>query len=143
MYHTLVNPNQMRHFGIKVQDNPYGDTSLYLIMEEGDFALPLAVQGTNSMADTCTSTKEEINTCNHITLLSQHPWDTHRVRFPQTSRTVQEEAEMLRMIGAVSVNRSNDQESAEEDVMYDMNRMEMLRTIDAVSVDHSNDQESA
>ena len=30
---------------------------------------------------------------------------------------------MLRMIGAVSVERSNDQESVEEDVMYDMNRI--------------------
>ena len=47
MDHTLVNPNQMRHFGIKVQDKPYGDTPLYLMTEDGDFALPLAVQGTN------------------------------------------------------------------------------------------------
>ena len=110
MDHTLVNPNQMRHFVIKVQDNSYDDAPLYLMIEDGDFALPLAVQGTNIMADTGTPTEEELQTCNHITLSSQHPWDTHRVRFPQPSRTVQEEVEMLRTIGAVGVERSNDQD---------------------------------
>ena len=34
---------------------------------------------------------------------------------------MQDEVEMFRTIGAVSVKRSNDQESSEEDVMYDMN----------------------
>ena len=40
---------------------------------------------------------------------------------------------MLRMIGAMSVDRSNDQESAEEDVMYDMNRI-MHQLISSVKV---------
>ena len=90
MDHTLVNPIQMRHFGIKVQYNPYDDAPLYLMMEDGDFALQLAVQGTTIMTDTCTPTEEELLTCNHITLSSQHPWDPHRVRSPQPSCTVQE-----------------------------------------------------
>ena len=98
----------MRHFGIKVQDNPYDDAPLYLMTEDGDFALPLDFQGTNFMADTCTPTEEELQTCKNITLSSQHPWDPHRVRFPQPSCTVQEEVEMLRTIGAVTVNWSND-----------------------------------
>ena len=85
MDHTLINPNQMRHFEIKVQDNLYDDAPLYLMMEDGDFALPLSVQGTNIMADTRTPTEEELQTWNHITLLSYHPWDTHRVRFPHLS----------------------------------------------------------
>ena len=88
MDHTLINPNQMRHFGIKVQDNPYDDAPLYLMTEDGDFALPLSVQGTNSMADTRTPTEEELQTCNHITLSSQNPWDPYCVRFPQPSCTV-------------------------------------------------------
>ena len=37
MEHTLVNPNQMLHFGIKVKDNPYDDAPLYLMTEDGDF----------------------------------------------------------------------------------------------------------
>ena len=133
MDHTLVKPNQMRHFGIKVQDNPYDDALLHLMMEDGDFALPLSVQGTNIIADTRTPTEEELQTCNIITFSSQHPWDPHRVRFPQPSLTVHEEVEMLRTISTVSVKRSNDQESAEEDVMYDRNRI-MHHLISSVQV---------
>ena len=113
MDHTLVNPNQMRHFGVKVQDNPYDGAPLYPMTEDGEFAFPPAVQGTNIMADNRIPTEEELQTCNHTTLSSQNPWDPHRVRFPQPSCTVQEEVEMLHTIGAVSVERSNDQESSE------------------------------
>ena len=131
--HTLVNPNQMHHFVNKVQDNPYGDAPVYLMTEDGNFAFPLAVQGTNNMVDTCTPTEEELQKCKHITLLSHHPLDPHLVRFPHPSRTMQEEVEMMRMICAVSVDQSNDQESAEEDVMYDMNRI-MHRLISSVQI---------
>ena len=133
MDHTLVNPNKLPHFGIKIQDNPYDDAHLYLMTVDDDFALPLAVQGTNIMANTCTRTEKELQTCYHITISSQHPWYPYRVRFPHPSRTVHEEIEMLSTIGAVSVNRSNDQESAEEDVMYDMNHI-MHRLISSVQV---------
>ena len=40
---------------------------------------------------------------------------------------------MLPTIGSVSVDRSNDQESAEEDVMYDMNRI-MHQFISSVKI---------
>ena len=39
MEHTLVNPNQMRLFGIMVQDNPVCESPLYLTTENGDFGL--------------------------------------------------------------------------------------------------------
>ena len=133
MDHNLVNPNQIRHFGIKVQDNPYDSAPLYLMTEDGDFVLTLSVQGTNIMADTRTPTEEELHTCNHITLSSQYLWDPHCVRFTQPSCAVQEEVEMLRTIGVVSVEWYNSQESAEEDVMYDMNRI-LHRIISSVQV---------
>ena len=57
MDHILVKPNQIRHFGIMVQDNPYGDVPLYVMTEDGDFMLPIAVQGTNIMSDTRTPTE--------------------------------------------------------------------------------------
>ena len=110
MNHTLVNPNQVLHFGIMIQDNPYNDAPIYLMTEYGNFALPLAVQGTNIMSDTRTPTEEELQTCNNITLSLQYPWDPHRVRFTQPSCNVQEEVDMFRTIGAVSVDRSNDQD---------------------------------
>ena len=54
MKHTLVNPNQMRLYGITVQDNPVSESPLYLTTEDGDFVLPLQMKGTNVMANTRT-----------------------------------------------------------------------------------------
>ena len=86
MDHTLVNPNQMRPFGIKVKDNPYDDAPLYLMTEDGDFALPLAVQGTNIMADTCTPTEEELHTCKaHHPLVTAYVGSTSREVSPALS----------------------------------------------------------
>jgi hypothetical protein len=41
MDHTLVNPNQMRLFGITVQDNPVCEFPLYIMTEDVDFVLRL------------------------------------------------------------------------------------------------------
>jgi len=37
MEHKLVNPNQLRHFGTKVQDDPTSDRALSIISEGNDF----------------------------------------------------------------------------------------------------------
>ena len=41
LQHSLLNPNQLRHHGIVVQDNPYADTSLHLTSFDDDFVLPM------------------------------------------------------------------------------------------------------
>jgi hypothetical protein len=43
---SLLNPNQLCHHGVKVQDNPYDDTELHLATEDGDFIFPLQATGT-------------------------------------------------------------------------------------------------
>ena len=63
------------------------------------------MKGTNVMANTRTPTAQELHDCTHIILLSEHPWDPHYVKFPESSRTVQEEIEMQRLIGGVTVSR--------------------------------------
>ncbi len=39
--HSLINPNQLHHHGIDVQDNPYADTSMHLASHDDEFILPL------------------------------------------------------------------------------------------------------
>ena len=39
--HTLINPNQLRAFGVTVQDNPFGDAPLYISTEGNEFTMPL------------------------------------------------------------------------------------------------------
>ena len=57
MEHSLLNPNQLRHFGVTVQDNPSSDAPLYISTENGDFVLPLEILGTNIFAETRTPTE--------------------------------------------------------------------------------------
>ena len=87
------------------QDNPVCDSPLYIMTEDGEFVLPLGMKGTNVMVNTCTPTTEELHDCMHITLSSHHPWDPRRVRFPESSRTAQEEMDKVqRSIGGVGVS---------------------------------------
>ena len=58
MGHSLINPNQLRLYGVTVQDNPVCDSPLYIMTEDGEFLLPLGMKGTNVMANTWTPAAE-------------------------------------------------------------------------------------
>ena len=83
MEHTLVNPNQLRHFCVTVQDNPYRSSPLYIESMDCDFVLPLLDEGTNILPHTRTPSVEELATCRHIVMTSQHEWNPHIVQFPK------------------------------------------------------------
>jgi hypothetical protein len=40
--HSLINPNQLRAFGITVQDNPYSPTAMHIAAETDDFLFPMS-----------------------------------------------------------------------------------------------------
>ena len=100
MDHTLVNPNQLRSFGITVQDNPFAEAPTFIATEGSEFSMPLWSKGTILGVSTRTPTDQELQTCPHIILSSEHDWDPQNVRFPEASRTVEEE--VSRKIGAVN-----------------------------------------
>ncbi len=52
MDHTLLNPNQLRHFGLAVQDNPYGGTQMHLATELGMCIPLLSYEGTTISLNT-------------------------------------------------------------------------------------------
>ena len=80
MQHLLFNPNQLRHFGTKVQDNPTSDHPLSIITEDNEFCLELDMDGTIIFANTHSPTESELQTCPHITLSSPHAWDPCTMR---------------------------------------------------------------
>lgn len=93
---TLVNPNQLRHYGIEVNDNPYGLEPMHLKTEDEGFVVPFLSEGTVIYLDTWSPTQADLENPDipHVVLSSPHPWDPHSVKFPQTSRSVQEAMEM-------------------------------------------------
>lgn len=88
--HSLVNPNQLRHYGVTVQDNPFSTTQMHIASEDGDSIIPLVADGTTIHFPTRTPTDKELQTCRHITLTSQSEWNPRDVTFPDPSHRVEE-----------------------------------------------------
>ena len=72
MDHTLVNPNQLRAYGMTVQDNPFTEAQNFKATENYDFMLPLSSKGTILRVTTRTPTYKELQTRQHVTYLSVH-----------------------------------------------------------------------
>ena len=45
MYHTLLNPNQLRVYGITFQYNPFSEAPIFIATEDHEFMLPLSSKG--------------------------------------------------------------------------------------------------
>ena len=133
MEHSLINPNQLRHFGIHVQDNPYALAPLFIMAEDTSFSLPLAADGTTIFADTRTPTQQELEESRHIQLSSKHPWNPLSIQFPTASRTVEEEIQMQRTIGAATVGEVEFNSVDSTTVCYDIGQLN-TRLISSVRV---------
>ena len=100
--HSLLNPNQLRHHGTVVQDNPVSSAPIHIRTEDASFSMPLEMAGCTIFADTFTPTPKILNTSPRIILSSPHEWDPGNVIFPQTTRTLEEEIDSIRSGATVS-----------------------------------------
>ena len=88
--HLLLNPNQMRHHGVTVQDNSYSDISIHLAFYDDNFIMPMQADGTTIFFDLRTPTDHELAHCPHIELSSNAPWNPRDVRFPPPTHRAEE-----------------------------------------------------
>ena len=102
--HSLINPNQLRAFGMDVQDNPFPTEGLSIQPASHNITIPLQTLGTIIYANTCAPTDQELTTCPHIVLSSNTDWDPHHVRFP--SHDVEEESKST--INAIQTRQQYD-----------------------------------
>ena len=102
MEDTLLNPNQLRYFGVNVQDDPTSNQPLSLITEDTNFAMPLQRAGTIVFCNTRTPTQNELETCPHIQLSSFKPWDPSNVHFSTSLHSLGEEIERIRRVGSAT-----------------------------------------
>ena len=116
MKNTLFNPNQLRHHGTKVQDNPMAGAPLSLISDDNAFSLEMSISGTIIHFDSHTPTEEELQSCPHIVLTSPHPWDPTSVAFPKCTRSLEEEVGGFQHVSAISTsNMATEPNSLEND----------------------------
>ena len=50
--HTLVNPNQLRYYDTKIQDDPTSSKPVHIMTEKSDFNMELKIKGTVVFVDT-------------------------------------------------------------------------------------------
>ena len=79
MDHTLVNPNQLRVYGISVQHNPFDAKPLSITTD--DTSIELYSEGTIICGDTQTPTESELSRLPRLILTSLHDWDPHNICF--------------------------------------------------------------
>ena len=58
--HTLFNPNQLRHYGTRVQDNPISESPLSIIAQDGEFSMELSTEGTILFSNTHTPSDKNL-----------------------------------------------------------------------------------
>ena len=121
MDHSLINPNQLRHFGTIVQDNPMSPKPLSIITEDKEFCMELGMDGTIVYAQTHTPTEKELNSCPMIQLSSPYSWNPQKVKFPRCNSTLEEEIGGLRYLSGISTHRNDNDEPPFAD--FDLERI--------------------
>ncbi|KAL7546618.1 hypothetical protein ACHAWF_009948 [Thalassiosira exigua] len=73
--HSLINPNQIRHYGIAVSDNPYVMDKSLGIVHDQDF-IPFEMEGATVYFETTYPTMDEIKMHPQLVLTDgEVPWD--------------------------------------------------------------------
>ena len=68
MYTILLNPNQMQHFGVNIQDDLTSDQTLSIIIEDDKFGIKLKMKDVIIYANTHTPTTLELEQLCHTVL---------------------------------------------------------------------------
>ena len=124
---SLINPNQLRHFGTHVQDNPSSAQPLSIMTEDLEFSMNLPMAGTIVYADTHTPTSHELASCPHIQITSPTPWDPTKVTFPRPNLTLDDAVNEKRRVSVITstLNESSSQGDHNEDLndpsIFDLN----------------------
>ena len=84
MDHSLINPNQVRSYGIDLWDNPFDQARGLRIDVNDELTIPMHTVGTKIMFETRSPTDVELRTCHHITMTSPTTWNPERVSLGET-----------------------------------------------------------
>ena len=77
--HSLINPNQLRNYGIKVNDNPYDKSNDLGIIANDEVLIQMHTRGTKIQFGTRVPTTQELNECLKIDMTSSIPWEPSQV----------------------------------------------------------------
>ena len=100
--HSLVCPNQLRSNGITVSDVPkqFDQNSFHAIdVPDENLTIPLHLKGVISFFDSHKPSEEELETCRHVTMTSDTPWNPHDHSFAEQELAVQSKVSVVHKNG--------------------------------------------
>ena len=101
--HSLFNPNQLRHYGTIVQDNPYDAATMAITTEDKTFTACLDSEGTDIFLKTWAPSDADLRSYPHIQLNSSEPWNPRAVKLPGTSTIEKREIESRNICGVHAI----------------------------------------
>ena len=142
MNHSLINPNQLRSYGVTVHDNPYErDPSRAIGIEIDDNdRLPFHSQGSMVFFNTRYPDDDEMETNPHVVLTSNTRWDPQGLIMPGGLDIIQQ----VRSDSARNINRHHNLfETNRVSVTVDGNTEQLLmeRIINSVHVESTQHME--
>ncbi len=114
---SLINPNQLQHFGITVSDDPTDSTRPFGISNE-HLNIPFQMDGTTVHFDTRVPTKWELENCKSIQMTDSTVWDPANVTIASVTTTLDlplMEVLVRRTISTLNVNDTNNTSAAASD----------------------------
>jgi hypothetical protein len=88
--HSLINPNQVRSYGIGFWDNPFDRTRKLCIDVNDELQIPMIAKGTKIQFASRTPTTQELDECPHIVMTSPASWNPQDVSLSETSTTLED-----------------------------------------------------
>lgn len=103
--HTLLNPNQLRAYGLGFWDNPY-DTERPLAIEVNrELSIPLQTKGTKVQFQSRVPTKDELQHCQHVHVTSRNEWNPSQLEMTMAQvERQEEEIQWKRVICGMTTN---------------------------------------
>ena len=105
--HLLINPNQSRHFGINVQDDPHMDVPITITDHDRQFMICLKLSGTAIYIEMRKPTHEDLKSYPHMIFISDQLWKPTLISFPKKDESEVDEIEK-RNISCVQVSEDRE-----------------------------------
>ena len=138
--HSLINPNQIRHNGFHVYDNPYEtdpNRQMGIVINEQD-RVPFQSQGTTIFFNSRFPTDHEMDTFTHVVLTCETPWDPSGIAMPGgivTNRFVQKLQSIQSFHGTYRHHHMYETDYTTYRNFGDTEQLQMERFVQSVNVD--------
>ena len=139
--HSLINPNQIRHNGFQLFDNPYEtdpNRQMGIVINETD-RIPFQSQGTTIYFNSRFPTDLEMETYPHVVLTCEAPWDPSGIAMPGglTQDRFVQKVQSLQFHGTNRHHHMYETDCVAYSNFMDTEQLQMERAIKSINVDYT------